>query len=402
MQLETLKAGKGRLALLLVLGAMAAFPAISTDLYLPGFPQVAHDFGVTVPAVQVTLSATFFGLGIGMMLWGPASDNRGRKRPALLGIGAYILGSLLCALAPNLPVLTIARFLQALGGAAAVVVGRAIVRDLYDGQVMARTMAGVQSIFLIAPILGPSIGALILQFGNWPWLFVFLAAFGVLGFFGVTRLPETLPSAARAKHDARGAIRQYALILRDKSFAFAVLQASAASFMIFGFVASAPAVFMGEFGLSQSAFGLMFGVNAIGLVAATQINRAVLKRIPVAKALRFAVAIQATGALAMWVFGSIWPSLWVVLPLLMVTTMSGPSIAGNSTTLAMANFQNSAAQASALVGLVQSVSSATISAVLAFIPIAPLPKMLITMGIVAIAALLVLLARERQLANGRK
>ena len=91
MQIDKLKAGKGRLALLLVLGAMAAFPAISTDLYLPGFPQVAHDFGVTVPAVQVTLSATFFGLGIGMMLWGPASDNRGRKRPALLGAVLFVL-----------------------------------------------------------------------------------------------------------------------------------------------------------------------------------------------------------------------------------------------------------------------------------------------------------------------
>jgi len=402
VQLDKLKAGKGRFALLLVLGAMAAFPAISTDLYLPGFPQVAQDFGVTVPQVQVTLSATFFGLGIGMMLWGPASDNRGRKNPALLGIAVYIFGSLLCALAPSLAVLTIARFLQALGGAAAVVVGRAIVRDLYEGQVMARTMAGVQSVFLIAPILGPSIGAFILQFGNWPWLFVFLAAFGVLGFFGVSRLPETLPPAARARQDARGAIRQYALILRDKSFAFAVLQAAAASFMIFGFVSSAPAVFMGEFGLSQSAFGVMFGVNAIGLVAATQINRAVLKRLSVAKALRYAVAIQATGALSMWVFGSIWPNLWVVLPLLLITTMTGPAIAGNSTTLAMANFPNSAAQASALVGLVQSLSSTIISAVLAFVPIAPLPKMLAALGIVAIAALLVLIARERQLAGSGK
>lgn len=399
MQLEKLKAGQSKLALLLVLGAMAAFPAIASDLYLPGFPAVASGFDVTVPAVQVTLSATFYGLGIGMMTWGPISDNRGRKNPALLGILLYVVGSLLCAVAPNLVVLTAARFVQSFGGAAAVVIGRAIVRDLYEGQAMARTMAAVQSIFLIAPILGPSIGALILNFGDWQWLFVALAAFGLIGAFGVARLPETLPTSARANNDIRAAFAQYAVILRDRTFAHAVLQAAAASFMIFGFVASAPAVFMGNFGLSQSAFGLMFGVNALGLVAATQLNRWVLKRLPVAKALRYAVIIQAAGALSLWLFGSIWANLWVVLPLLMLTTMTGPSIAGNSTTLAMSNFQNSAAQASALVGLVQSLSSATLAAVLAFIPVDPLAKMLTTMGLVAIAALFVLLYRERKLAK---
>jgi len=397
MKLSELTLPKNRWKLWGTLASLSAFPAMATDLYLPGFPAVAHQFSVSTYEVQLTLSSFFYGMAAGQLLWGATSDRLGRKLPTILGISLFIIGSIACAFAPNLWFLIIARFIQALGGAAAMTIVRAIVRDLYSGEEMARTMSAVMSIFMAAPILAPSLGALILQYGQWNWIFIVLAIFGVLAILNFAQMPETLPREQRQRNGVGDVIRVYGSILRTSEFNFAVLQASAASLMLFSYVSLIPSVLMVEFGATPAQFGIFFGVNALSLVAGAQINRRILKRLKVHEALRNFVIFQAIMAVVLFTLAHTFPVIWVILPMLMLTIGANTSIGGNSATMAMAPFKSSAAQASALVGVIQGLSGASIAAIAAVLPGQPLEKMTTMMLVIAAVANTVLFIRERKL-----
>lgn len=379
------------------LASLSAFPAMATDLYLPGFPAVAAQFGATTYEVQLTLSSFFYGMAIGQLIWGATSDRLGRKLPTILGIGLFVVGSIACAFAPDLWFLVVARFVQALGGAAAMTIVRAIVRDLFSGEEMARTMSAVMSIFMIAPILAPSLGALILEFGEWHWIFIALAIFGVAAVANFIRMPETLPPEMRQASGFKTAMSGYANIVRNSEFRFAVMQSAAASLLLFAYVSLIPSVLMVQFGATPIQFGIFFGVNALSLVAGAQINRRILTRVKTHVALRRFVLFQAAMAIILFVVAHTVPVLWLILPMLMLTIGANTSIGGNSATLAMAPFPGSAAQASALVGVVQSIAAATSAAIVAFLPGQALDKM--TTTIVAVTGLTsgVLWLRERKL-----
>jgi len=397
MKLSELTLPKNRWKLWGTLASLSAFPAMATDLYLPGFPAVAHQFSVSTYEVQLTLSSFFYGMAAGQLLWGATSDRLGRKLPTILGISLFIIGSIACAFAPNLWFLIIARFIQALGGAAAMTIVRAIVRDLYSGEEMARTMSAVMSIFMAAPILAPSLGALILQYGQWNWIFIVLAVFGVLAILNFAQMPETLPREQRQRNGVGDVIRVYGSILRTSEFNFAVLQASAASLMLFSYVSLIPSVLMVEFGATPAQFGIFFGVNALSLVAGAQINRRILKRLKVHEALRNFVIFQAIMAVVLFTLAHTLPVIWVILPMLMLTIGANTSIGGNSATMAMAPFKSSAAQASALVGVIQGLSGASIAAIAAVLPGQPLEKMTTMMLVIAAVASTVLFIRVRKL-----
>lgn len=396
LKLAELTNRKHRWMLWGTLASLSAFPAMATDLYLPGFPAVAAQFGATTYDVQLTLSSFFYGMAIGQLVWGAASDRLGRKLPTILGIGLFILGSIACAFAPNLWFLVIARFVQALGGAAAMTIVRAIVRDLFSGEEMARTMSAVMSIFMIAPILAPSIGALILEFGQWQWIFVVLALFGVGAILNFMRMPETLPVEHRQRNGFGEVMKAYGAILKTSEFRYAVVQAASASLMLFTYVSLIPSVLMVQFGATPAQFGIFFGINSLALVAGSQINRRILKKLKVSQALRNMVGFQALMAIALFALAHTVPSILVVLPMLMLTIGANPSIAGNSATLAMGPFQNSAAQASAMVGLIQGISSASAAAIAAVLPGEPLSKMTTMMLVIAALSSAILIIRERK------
>jgi len=397
MKLADLTSHKHRWMLWGTLASLSAFPAMATDLYLPGFPNVADQFGVTTSEVQLTLSSFFYGMALGQVIWGATSDRLGRKLPTILGIGLFVLGSIACAFAPNLWFLVIARFVQALGGAAAMTIVRAIVRDLFSGEEMARTMSAVMSIFMAAPILAPSLGALILGFGNWNWIFITLAIFGLIAILNFGRFPETLSPQMRQQNSFKQIVRTYGQIAKTPDFIFAGLQASAASLMLFSYVSLIPSVLMVEYGLSAAQFGIFFGVNALSLVAGSQINRRILKRIKVSVALRNFVLFQAAMAVLLFVISHSFAVIWIILPLLMLTIGANTSIGGNSATLAMGPFQQSAAQASALVGVIQGFSGASIAAIAAILPGEPLSKMTTIMLVIAGLSSAILIIREKNL-----
>ncbi len=396
MQAADLTKHEHRWFLWTTLATLAAFTAIATDLYLPAFPQVAEQFGVDTQGVQFTLTSFFAGMAVGQLIWGPYSDRHGRKPAVILGIVLFIVASVACIFAPNLWVLVVARFIQAFGGSVTMLSSRAIVRDIYTGTDMARTMSAVMTIFMAAPILAPSLGAIILSFGSWQWVFAALALFGVLAGLNFLRMPETLASENRVQHSLKEVLQNYLEISKNREFRLAIMQVGSQTLMLFAYVTMIPSVMMLTLGLTATEFGLVFGANAVGLILGSQVNFRVLKRVPVAVALKWFVITQASGAFLLLILANLVPSVWVIVPILMVTIGVGSSIAGNSSTLALAPFSSGAAQASGMVGIVQSVAAALVSFILSLVPGEPLLKMTVTMAVIGVLAITVLFIRERE------
>lgn len=162
--------------LILILGALMAFGPLSIDLYLPSFPRIAASFSVSPARVELSLASFFIGLALGQLLYGPLSDRLGRRPTVLLGLGVYTIASTGCAFAQSLEFLIAARFIQALGACAGIVVTRAVVRDRFEAKEAARVFSTLMLVMGAAPILAPLIGGAVSQFAGWRALFGLLAA----------------------------------------------------------------------------------------------------------------------------------------------------------------------------------------------------------------------------------
>src|SRR3954465_11408745 len=164
----------GRVRMITVLGALVALGPLTIDMYLPALPQIANELGVSSSVAQLTLTGTLAGLALGQLIVGPLSDSLGRRRPLMAGIVLHMLASVLCLFAPNIAVLGVARGLQGMGAAAAMVVAIAVVGDLYAESVSATVMSWLMLVLGVAPVLAPSLGAVVLLKASWHWVFAAL------------------------------------------------------------------------------------------------------------------------------------------------------------------------------------------------------------------------------------
>ncbi|WP_141766238.1 MFS transporter, partial [Pseudomonas sp. HMSC75E02] len=181
--------------ILLILGALSAFGPMAIDFYLPSFPALAAAFGTDVEHIQLSLSAYFAGLAIGQLLYGPLADRYGRRLPLLLGVIIFTAASLACAFAPDLHWLIGARFVQALGGCAGMVISRAVVRDLCDAVAAAKAFSQLMLVMGLAPILAPLGGGALLGLFGWQSIFLCLVAFSAVAGSAIALwLPETIPA----------------------------------------------------------------------------------------------------------------------------------------------------------------------------------------------------------------
>src|SRR5947209_496990 len=212
--------GPRRVWLVFILGALSAFGPLSIDMYLPALPSLSRDFGTGASQAQLTLSACLLGLALGQTSAGPLSDALGRRRPLLIGLGAYALASLLCVVAPSVFVLVVLRFVQGFAGAAGIVIARAVVRDLYSGVAVAQFFSLLMLVNGLAPILAPLFGGLLLRFTSWRGVFVVLAVIGMLLLLAAaTGLDETLPPDRRQSGGIRATIMTFRQLLASRSFA---------------------------------------------------------------------------------------------------------------------------------------------------------------------------------------
>jgi DHA1 family bicyclomycin/chloramphenicol resistance-like MFS transporter len=265
--------------MIVVLGLLVALGPLTIDMYLPSLPRIAQDYAVSSSVVQLTLTGTLAGLALGQLVIGPLSDSLGRRRPLMAGIVLHMLASLLCLFAPNIVVLGIARSLQGVGAAAAMVVAIAIVGDLFSDSKAATVMSRLMLVLGVAPVIAPSLGAAVLLRFSWHWVFAVLVVLaGLLLLLAALALPETLEVSHRRPLRVRGIVGTYGELLRDKRFVILVLVAALGMSGLFAYIAGASFVLQGRHGLGQQAFALVFGAGAVALIGATQFNVVLLRR----------------------------------------------------------------------------------------------------------------------------
>jgi DHA1 family bicyclomycin/chloramphenicol resistance-like MFS transporter len=255
----------------LVLGLLSAIGPFAIDMYLPAMPGIAADLGTSIPAMQGTIVAYFIAFGLAQLIYGPWADRSGRKPPLYAGIAVFIAGSVICTIAPTVEWLLAGRFVQGLGGAALMVVPRAIIRDMYTGHAATRLMAAVMMVISVSPMLAPLAGSGIMAVWDWRAIFgvLVLAAVASLSILALAQ-PETLAPADRQPFNLSAMRRGSAKLLTDPLFMGLTFLGGFGMASFFVFIASASFVYTGDFGLSPTGFSLAFAINAIGFFGASQ------------------------------------------------------------------------------------------------------------------------------------
>jgi len=386
--------------ILLILGGLSAFGPLAIDLYLPAFPAMASSFGTDIEHIQLSMSVYFLGLASGQIFYGPLADRFGRRKPLLFGIALFALASLACALAPTLEWLLAARFAQALGGCAGMVVTRAVVRDLCKPIDAAKAFSQLMLVMGVAPILAPLGGGLFLKLGGWPLIFLFLAAFSSLFAFAVFfGLRETLsnlhPPAALSS-----AFGRYAQLLREPVFMFHALTGGIAISGMFAYIAGSPFVIIELYGVQAEHFGWFFGAIAAGFILFAQFNSRMLRRRPPVKLLQRTTLIYLLCTFwllgtALWQPEALWPLLLPLFGSVAVVALVLP----NSSACAMAGHGHQAGVASALMGTMQFVIAGITSARVGILQTGTAVPMAAVMA--GCGLLVVIMARQARRSGGQ-
>jgi MFS transporter, DHA1 family, multidrug resistance protein len=346
-----------RLPVLLVLASLAAFAPVATDLYLPGFPALGDELGAGASGVQLTLTAILVGMAVGQLVMGPLSDRYGRRRPLLASTAVCVLAAAVAALAPSLGVLVAARFVQGLAGAGGMVIGRAVIADLVSGRAAARAFTLMLTVGGVAPVLAPLVGGLLVEPVGWRgllWTVTLLCALVLVGV--LVALPETLPADRRA----RGAT-SYGAVLRTRGYWPPVATLALSFAMMMAYISSSPFVYQNVVGLSAVAYGVAFGVNAVGLIAAGWVSSRLVERIEPRRLVRACTSVQLAATGAFVLLAATGAPTWLLPVPVFVAVSTNGGVMGNSAALAMSEVRAIAGTGSAVLGCTQFALGALVS-----------------------------------------
>ena len=334
---------------------LTAIAPLATDMYVPAFPAVAGDLGASASAVQLTLTTFFVGMAMGQLIGGPVSDQRGRKRPLIAAVVVMTLASVVCALAPGIAVLMIARFLQGFAGGWAMVVGRAVIVDLASGAQLVRVLNVIAAVGGIAPIAGPLLGAAILQLSDWRVSFWAVAALGLAMTIAVLAVvPETLPAARRHGGGLRAFATAGGQVLRNRRYIGYVLVAGSSMGAIFAYVSTSAFVLQSMNGLSPIVYSVDFAANAAGMTVAALVAARLAGRVPTRRII-LAGQVPALAAGVAMLVGALWfdtPLLLALIAFFVLMTTAG-LIGPNGGALASAEVPEHPGTGSAVLGFVQ-------------------------------------------------
>jgi DHA1 family bicyclomycin/chloramphenicol resistance-like MFS transporter len=258
---------------LILLAALTAIGSLSIDMYLPSFPTIAQDLGVATNRVQLTLASFLVGLAVGQLFYGPFSDRFGRKPPLYFGIGVYLFASLACVFVHDVDTLIVLRFFQGLGGCGGFVISRAAIRDKMGPEGAAHAYSLMMLVFGLAPILAPLFGGFVLTMWGWRAIFVVLTLFALTCMIAMHYVMEESLDPAHVRPLQLGRVcKQYWGLLKDPQFMSYALCGGLVQAGLFAYIAGSPFVLIELYGIPAQYYGLVFGSNAIGLIAASQAN----------------------------------------------------------------------------------------------------------------------------------
>nr|WP_275584411.1 multidrug effflux MFS transporter [Pantoea coffeiphila] len=270
---------KTGIAFIAILSALMAFTSLSTDIYLPAMPAMSISLHGDA---ALTVTGFLIGFAIAQLIWGPISDRFGRKPPLYIGMILFAIGSAGCALSTEMYQIVFWRVFQAAGACTGPMLARAMIRDLFSRTRAAQMLSTLIIVMAIAPIAGPLLGGQIMRYSQWPVIFWFLAAVGVLMFFALFWLPETLPAEKRTGDSLGSAFTNYLHLLENRSFMRFTLCVTFYYVAVYAFIVGSPAVYISGFGIDPQHYGWLFAVNIVGVVGMSFINKRLVQRFPLA------------------------------------------------------------------------------------------------------------------------
>lgn len=337
------------------MGALTAIGPFAIDMYLPAFPTIAANLGVPRGDVERTLAAYLIGLAMAQVFYGPMADRYGRKPPLMVGLALFMVASLGCALSGSVEALTGWRVVQAMGGAAGIVIPRAVIRDHYETHEAARAMSLLMLIMGLAPILAPLAGGQLLAITSWRSLFWIMLTGGALLMFAVARImKESLAPERVVPLRWSTILRNYRDLFAHRGFMAHSLAGGFGQAGMFAYIIGSPRVFIELYGVPPQYYGLLFGTNALSLIICSQISARLLRTYTPQQLQRRALtslALASLAAVALTLAG------WMTLPLLMLCLISYMGSQGfvnpNSAALALSDQGKRLGAASALLGTLQ-------------------------------------------------
>jgi len=340
---------------LVILGALTAIGPLSIDMYLPAFSALERDLASPGGGAELTLAGFFVGMACGQLVWGPLSDRFGRKPPLYAGLALYALATLGCALTDNIASLIAWRLLQALGGSAGMVIARAVVRDRCSARESARAFSTLILVMGLAPILAPILGGWVVTALGWRAIFFLLLAFALACLLAIRYgLAESHDIRHEPPLNAQRMARDYAGLFASRAFLGYTLSGGLAMAGMFAYIAGSPFVLIQLNGIPPAHFGWAFGINALGFVAASQLNTRSLKTVAPTTMLRRALWLPALAGLTLaGLTFSDAATLPLTLLCMFLYVASLGFIAPNSSASALATHGQRAGTASALMGALQ-------------------------------------------------
>jgi len=386
-----------RLVYVLVLGALTALGPFTVDLYLPAFPVLQDELGVSAAAVQLTLTGTMVGFGFGQLIVGPWSDKVGRRLPLILATVLHIAASVGAALSPDIAWLSVFRLLQGFGAAAGGVVAMAMVRDLFGGKPLVRMLSRLALINGLAPVLAPVIGSQLLAVMDWRGVFWVLGAYAVVVVAAVGFLiVETLPESRRHVAGHSTLRDRYGALFRDRVYLGAAIIGGMTFTGLFGYLSTSSFLFQELYAFSAQEYGLLFAVNSIGVIVGVQTSSRLMRGpVPPQWILAATTIVHFAMAIAIIVLDSNGAGFWgTAIPLWIYILACGFSFPAVQV-LALAHHGAEAGTAASLLGALNFGLAGLISPLIGLLGVGSAVPMAFVMLLAAVVAIVAMWALVR-------
>jgi MFS transporter, DHA1 family, multidrug resistance protein len=340
--------------LIIVLGMLSAIGPFSIDMYLPGFPAIAKDLDTTVAHISLSLSSFFIGISLGQIVYGPLLDRFGRKTPLYFGLIIYIIASIGCALATSANMLIGLRFMQAVGSCAGMVAARAIIRDIFPVDEIAKVFSKLMLVVAVSPIIAPTLGGYLISAYGWHEVFVVLTGMAIAVLIAVHfALPKSKPDKSYSLKPSL-IIKNYGLVVKTPQFYTYAFTGAVAASGLYAYISGSPTVFLEIFKLTEKQYGWVFAGASIGLIAASQVNSMMLRKFSSQQIIRVALVCQVFTGLLLFILSALQLlEVGGTIALICIFLACQGFIFPNTSALSMAPFSKNAGSASALMGGIQ-------------------------------------------------